>query len=140
MTDIHSFIRSVKIFTFNTQFSKIFQIHILKCINIRSSSRKSQAKFRIKFQERALRFVDGINGDYEVSEGISLVQSPESSRQQGARALKDESLSAEPAVRENQIEGLLVDRVARFLEGHTLQFKVPKDSIDEMKRSMEEGA
>lgn len=90
-------------------------------------------------QERALRFVDGLNGDYEVSEGISLVQSGETSRQQGARALKDEPLSAEPAVRENQVEGLLVDRVARFLEGHTLQFKVPKDSIDEMKRSMEEG-
>jgi hypothetical protein len=86
-----------------------------------------------------LRFVDGLNGDLEVSEGIALVQNPETSRQQGARALKDEPLSEDVAVRENQVEGLLVDRVARFLEGHTLQFKVPKDSIDEMKRSMEEG-
>lgn len=89
-------------------------------------------------QERALRFVDNLNGDVEVSEGISLVAAPTSSRQAGARSL-EEPLSEDATVRENQVEGRLVDRMARFLEEHTLTFKIPKDSIDEMKRSMDEG-
>lgn len=41
--------------------------------------------------------------------------------------------------RESEIDSLIVDRIARFLGSHTLQFKVPKESIHDMQRSLEEG-
>lgn len=37
------------------------------------------------------------------------------------------------------IDNLLVDRVARFLTSHTLEFKIPKTDAEEFKRSLEEG-
>lgn len=49
------------------------------------------------------------------------------------------NLPAEPEAREAEVDSLLVDRVARFLGSHTIQFKVPKDSIQDMQRSLEEG-
>lgn len=55
------------------------------------------------------------------------------------RSINDVSLPAEPEARELEVDSLLVDRVARFLATHTLQFKVPKDSIEDLQSSLEEG-
>lgn len=55
------------------------------------------------------------------------------------RSLNEINLPAEPEARENEVDSLLVDRVARFLATHTLQFKVPKDSIEDLQTSLEEG-
>lgn len=87
-------------------------------------------------QERALHYIDGARGDVTVGEGITLVASEQ--MQQG-RSLNDIELPAESEARENEVDSLLVERVARFLGSHTLQFKVPKDSIEDMQRSLEEG-
>lgn len=57
----------------------------------------------------------------------------------GGRSLSNVELPENVEARENQVDSLLADRVARFLGTHTLQFKVPKDSIEEMQRSLEEG-
>lgn len=89
-------------------------------------------------QERALRYVDDINGDIKVGEGVTLVQT-EPMAAKGGRSLSDIDLSENVEARETQVDSLLADRVARFLGTHTLQFKVPKDSIEEMQRSLEEG-
>lgn len=89
-------------------------------------------------QERALHYVDETtNGDVKVTEGVEFVQTEEV--QAGGRSLNEINLSSEPEARENEVDSLLVDRVARFLGSHTLQFKVPKDSIQDMQRSLEEG-
>ena|SRR5690349_12601398 len=87
-------------------------------------------------QERALQLVDKTEGDFEITEGISLVQSEEPSQ---ARSLNEITLSDDQETREQEVESLLVDRVARFVGSHTLQFKVPKDSIKDVQRSLEEG-
>lgn len=55
------------------------------------------------------------------------------------RSLNDVQLSDDEETREGEVDSLLVDRVARFLGSHTLQFKVPKDSIKDVQRSLEEG-
>lgn len=88
-------------------------------------------------QERALHYVDGVDGDVEIADGIKLVETekPESN----GRSLNDVQLPADAEEREAEIDSLLVDRVARFLGSHTLQFKVTKDSINDMQRSLEEG-
>lgn len=89
------------------------------------------------FQERALHYVDNVNGDVKIGEGISIIQTepiPD-----GGRSLNDINLSENGEAREGQVDSLLADRVARFLGSHTLQFKVPKDSIEDMQRSLDEG-
>lgn len=88
-------------------------------------------------QERALHYVNDVNGDIQIGEGINLVQTEQVPT--GGRQLTDIELSENVEARESQVDSLLADRVARFLGTHTLQFKVPKDSIEEMQRSLEEG-
>jgi Protein of unknown function (DUF1676) len=90
----------------------------------------------LNLQERALQLVDKTEGDFEITEGINLVQTDEPSQ---ARSLNDVHLSDDQETREQEVDSLLVDGVARFLGSHTLQFKVPKDSIKDVQRSLEEG-
>jgi hypothetical protein len=80
--------------------------------------------------------VDKTQGDFEITEGIKLVETEEPSQ---ARSLNDIQLSDDEETREGEVDSLLVDRVARFVGSHTLQFKVPKDSIKDVQRSLEEG-
>jgi len=87
-----------------------------------------------------LELIDKTHGDFEVTEGIKLVQTDdedEETTQQ--RSLNDVNLSDDQETRESEVDTLLVDRVARFLGSHTLQFKIPKDSIIDVQRSLEEG-
>ncbi|XP_026754252.2 uncharacterized protein LOC113514374 [Galleria mellonella] len=87
-------------------------------------------------KERALKYVDNINTARElnIADGISLLGtgSPRSAR-------SFEPLSDEPKARENQVESRLVDGVADFLENHVIQLRVPKSTVDDVKRSLEEG-
>ncbi|CAH0401550.1 unnamed protein product [Chilo suppressalis] len=87
-------------------------------------------------KERALKYVENINTAREVSltDGISLIGtgSPRSAR-------SFEPLSDEPKARENQVESRLLDAAADFLENHVIQLRVPKNTVDDVKRSLEEG-
>lgn len=95
----------------------------------------------LQYVDRALRRSDNI----DVFDGISLVktESVESSRGLNGRSLSESELDDSSAKDEDekdaQVENLLLDRVARFLESHTLQLKVPESSISGMRRSLEEG-
>lgn len=86
-------------------------------------------------QERALHYFDTENGDVKLTEGISLIKTDDIPV---GRSLNDAALPKEPEARENEVDALLVERVARFFGTHTLQFKVPKDSIQDMQRALEE--
>jgi Protein of unknown function (DUF1676) len=92
-------------------------------------------------QMRALKFVDGLNqqGDVQLADGVSLVSQGVKSARALSPAELEASLPADADERENQVQTLLVDRVAKFLTTHTLQVKVPDSSISDMKRSIEEG-
>uniref|UniRef100_A0A1A9W5M7 Uncharacterized protein n=1 Tax=Glossina brevipalpis TaxID=37001 RepID=A0A1A9W5M7_9MUSC len=86
-------------------------------------------------KERALHYFDTENDDIKLTEGISLVKTDEIPV---GRSLNDVNLPEEAEARENEIDTLLVERIARFFGTHTLQFKVPKDSIQDMQRALEE--
>lgn len=98
---------------------------------------------------RALTYVDKVlrkSEDISIIDGITLVKSnsnPEAYRGLNARALSqdelDASLPKNVDEKNVQVENMLFDRMARFLETHTLQLKVPEQSITDMKRSIEEG-
>lgn len=92
--------------------------------------------FNFFFQERALHYLDQNNGDIHIMDGISLIQTEQVAQ---GRALSENELPFEPDQRETEIDALIVDRIARFLGSHTLQFRVPKESIHEMQRSLDEG-
>lgn len=83
-----------------------------------------------------MHYVDAPLGDVKIGEGITLLQTE--AVQQG-RSISEINLPDESEARENEVDTLLVDRLARFLGSHTLQFKVPKDAIEDMQRSMDEG-
>lgn len=87
-------------------------------------------------KERALHYFDAENGDVKLSEGIQLIKTDDIPV---GRSLNDINLPDEPEARENEVDSLLVERIARFFGTHTLQFKVPKESIEDMQRSLEEG-
>lgn len=70
-----------------------------------------------------------------MTEGISLVKTDDIPV---GRSLNDVVLPEENEARENEVDSLLVERIARFFGTHTLQFKVPKDSIQDMQRALEE--
>ncbi|XP_067619144.1 uncharacterized protein Osi9 [Eurosta solidaginis] len=86
-------------------------------------------------KERALHYFDSENGDVKLTEGISLIKTDDIP---AARSFNDAALPEEPEARENEVDVMLVERIARFFGTHTLQFKVPKDSIQDMQRALEE--
>ena len=83
-----------------------------------------------------MHYVDAKDGDFNIGEGITLIQTEP---QQQGRSINEINLPVESEARENAVDTLLVDRLARFLASHTLQFKVPKDAIEDMQRSLDEG-
>ncbi|CAG9794890.1 unnamed protein product [Diatraea saccharalis] len=96
----------------------------------------SEEDISLCLKERALKYVENINSAREVSltDGISLIGtgSPRSAR-------SFEPLPDEPKARENQVESRLLDAAAEFLENHVIQLRVPKNTVDDVKRSLEEG-
>ena len=91
--------------------------------------------------DKALRRPD----DLEIADGVSLVRtgSEAASRGLNARALSeaelDASLPKDSDEKDAQVETMLIDRVSRFLQSYTLQFKVPDSSISEVRKSLDEG-
>ncbi|KAL1449480.1 hypothetical protein WDU94_001983 [Cyamophila willieti] len=90
---------------------------------------------------RSLTYVDKMlrkNNEIPIVDGITIVSSEDknSLRDLNGRALSDEDFQTKS---EDEIENLFMDRVARFLSTHTIQFKMPTAAVDEMKRSLDEG-
>lgn len=81
--------------------------------------------------------MDQHEGDIKITEGIALVKTEQAI--EGGRSLSENDLPVEPEQREAEVDSLIVDRMARFLGSHTLQFRVPKESIRDMQKSVEEG-
>lgn len=101
---------------------------MLLCIKMRA----------LTFVDRALRRPEDIN----VVDGVTLVRAQDAGRDLNGRALSeaelDASLPKDAEDRDAQVETMLVDRVARFLESHTLQLKVPDSTISDVRRSLDE--
>ncbi|XP_049860440.1 uncharacterized protein LOC126354680 [Schistocerca gregaria] len=92
----------------------------------------------LTLMDRALRQP----GDLPLLEGVALVRSTAVSGAATGRALTQEELDAtlprDADEKDAQVETMLVDRVARFLQSHTLQLKVPDSAISEVRRTLDE--
>ncbi|XP_022127807.2 uncharacterized protein LOC111002026 [Pieris rapae] len=87
-------------------------------------------------KEKALKYAENLASAREISitDGVTLIGTGSS---RGARSF--EPLSEEPRAREDQVESRLLDAAAEFLENHVIQLRVPKGTVDDVKRSLEEG-
>ncbi|KAG6439507.1 hypothetical protein O3G_MSEX000830 [Manduca sexta] len=96
----------------------------------------SEDNISLCLKEKALRYVENIASARELNlvDGITLVGSgsPRSGR-------SFEPLAEEPRARESQVETRLVDAAADFFENHVIQFRMPKSTVEDVKRSLEEG-
>lgn len=85
-------------------------------------------------QEKALKYTENLANSKELSlaDGIAF------SKTGGSRSARSyEPLSAEPKIREVQIEDRILDNVVDFLDNHVLQLRMPK-SLSEDDNSIEE--
>ncbi|CAH0721073.1 unnamed protein product, partial [Brenthis ino] len=96
----------------------------------------SEQDITLCLKEKALKYAENLASAREINltDGITLVGTGSS---RGARSY--EPLSEEPRARENEVETRLVDAAADFLENHVIQLRVPKSTVDDVKRSLEEG-
>ncbi|CAB3257627.1 unnamed protein product [Arctia plantaginis] len=87
-------------------------------------------------KEKSLRFVENAASarELKLADGLTLynVGSTRSARSY-------EPLPEDPQARENQVESRLVDAAADFMENHVIQLRMPKNTVEDMKRSLEEG-
>ncbi|XP_045780278.1 uncharacterized protein LOC123877519 [Maniola jurtina] len=100
---------------------------------VRSCSEQDVA---LCLKEKALKYAENLATAREINltDGITLVGTGSS---RSARSF--EPLSEEPRARENQVETRLVDAAADFFENHVIQLRVPKSTVEDVKRSLEEG-
>ncbi|KAI5715073.1 hypothetical protein M8J77_010103 [Diaphorina citri] len=90
---------------------------------------------------RSLTYVDKMlrkNNEIPIVDGLTIVSSEDknSLRDLNGRALSDEDFQTKS---DDEIENLFMDRIARFLSTHVVQFKMPTTAVNEMKRSLDEG-
>lgn len=83
-----------------------------------------------------MKYVENLASSREMNivDGVSLLGS---GSPRSARAL--EPLPEEPRAREDQVESRLLDAAADFLENHVIQLRMPKSTVEDVKRSLEEG-
>ncbi len=75
--------------------------------------------------------------------GISFVADTDELQRSGRALMTEEeienSISTDPNEKSSKLFDLLFDSVTRFLDSHTLQFRLPKSSSFELQRAMDEG-
>ncbi|XP_065335599.1 uncharacterized protein LOC135936644 [Cloeon dipterum] len=89
-------------------------------------------------KQRALNLFDDVlaKGDIPLIQGVTLLQTS-APAERTAKEVNDISRNDENP--EAHVETMLIDRVAKFFSTHTLQLKVPDDTISDLKHSVEEG-
>lgn len=88
-------------------------------------------------QERALQTIEtAIDGNLEISEGITLVKDDSIVENVST---EEDALPEEGRAREDALEERIVDRIARFFTNHKLEFRLPKQTAEEVNRSLDEG-
>lgn len=78
----------------------------------------------------------------DIVPGISFVADHEASKQRTARNLRSEkeiknSVSSEANNKGSKLVDLLFDSMVKFLESHTLQFRLPKSTSFELQRALD---
>lgn len=75
--------------------------------------------------------------------GVTFVADSEELQRSGRALMTEEeienSISAEPNEKGTKLADMLFDSVARFMQSHALQFRVPKSTSFELQKAVDEG-
>lgn len=85
-------------------------------------------------QERALKYVDSLPSELDIGETIKVKPNGRFSRKTEIGQLPDE-----PRAREDAVDSILWEKVSEYLGSHTIEIKLPPDTLQEMKNSVDEG-
>lgn len=89
-------------------------------------------------QERALHYLDRLPNNIEISNGISIKQNVGGEIRTGRHLFEPNMFPEEPRAREEAIDSVLMDRILDYLGTHTFEFKVPSETVNDLRRSFEE--
>jgi hypothetical protein len=82
--------------------------------------------------------------DIHVIDGVSLIKTQDLDDERNGRALMTEeelqnTLDQDPAQKTSRLLEFLVEVASRFFKSHSLQFKLPQFSPDQVQRALQEG-
>ncbi|XP_072155172.1 uncharacterized protein [Bemisia tabaci] len=82
-------------------------------------------------------------GSIDLISGVKLVKTEDAESLRNGRSLTEEdiqnSIDAEPTERSSRLLDLLFESATKFLQSHSLEFKFPQTSPQELQRAFEEG-
>ncbi|GLV32669.1 Osiris 9 [Carabus blaptoides fortunei] len=87
-------------------------------------------------KERTVKFLDTVTGNLEITEGVTLKEIEQNDESKSDYP-EIQTLSENARSSESSIDNLLINRVAKFLGSRTLKFKIPNNTVEEMKRSLD---
>ncbi|KAK9879996.1 hypothetical protein WA026_008509 [Henosepilachna vigintioctopunctata] len=85
------------------------------------------------FKERALKYLDNLPGNMDIGGAIKIKQLDS---ERSAKHFSPLVLPDEPRAREEVIDKALFDRIAEYLSSHTIEFRLPSESMKDLQRSM----
>ncbi|XP_066247866.1 uncharacterized protein Osi9 [Euwallacea similis] len=83
-------------------------------------------------KERALRYIDSLPNELDIGETVKVKPNGRFSRKTEIGQLPDE-----PRARESIVESFLWDRIADYLSSHTIEIKLPPETVEQMKKADE---
>lgn len=86
------------------------------------------------FQERVLTYIDRLPADVEVGSMFTVKQT-ESGK--AGKRFSSITLPDEPRAREEMLNNILTEKIYDYFASHTFEFKIPKNSIKDWKRSLD---
>ncbi|CAH0555724.1 unnamed protein product [Brassicogethes aeneus] len=90
------------------------------------------------FKERALKYLESLPNNVDLGSGIKIKENFEGANR-ASRQYQPADLPEEPRARENELDNIIIEKLADYFTSHTFEFKMPTDTAKDLKRSMEEG-
>lgn len=90
------------------------------------------------FQERALKYLDRLPNNVDLGSGIKIKETHDGAGR-SSRSYETAKMPDEPRARENELDSMIVEKLADYFTSHTFEFKMPSDAAKDLKRSLEEG-
>ncbi|XP_045474151.1 uncharacterized protein LOC123680350 [Harmonia axyridis] len=84
-------------------------------------------------KERALKYIDRLPANMDIGGAIKIKQLD---AERSGKHFNPLVLPEEPRAREEAVDNALFDKIAEYLSSHTVEFRLPSESVKDMQRSM----
>ncbi|XP_050304360.1 uncharacterized protein LOC126741926 [Anthonomus grandis grandis] len=85
-------------------------------------------------KERALRYMETLPNELDIGGAVKIIPNGRISRKN-----PEDQLPEEPRAREDAVDSILWNRISDYLSSHTIELRVPPDTLQEINESVEEG-